>query len=181
MTVTHLTPDESGRCRCCGKPPGELPLADQFTTDEKKRTCGTGFIVKRASQDEASVPQLPPTFRVKFADKEEVVELFGPSLPPPPTIPKTTSVGSSLACFQEVADAVAKMPQSKTYLVAVHVSAEYLERITPNIPQAPPGKYPVPPSSVEFHVNPALTGDQRLMEYSDGTMVREGFREVDQK
>lgn len=64
----------------------------------------------------------------------------------------------------------------KPQLTAVHVSAEYLDRITPKgIPQAPPGKYPVPPGTVEFRVNPALTGDQRILEYSDGTLQPQGF------
>ena len=38
MTV-HLTPNESGHTRCCGKLTCELPLSDEFSVDEAKVTC----------------------------------------------------------------------------------------------------------------------------------------------
>mgnify|MGYP001598212634 CR=1 FL=1 len=54
--MIHLTPDDAGRTRCCGKTVTELPLSDEFTLDEGKKTCPkSGYFVVYGSKEEQLV------------------------------------------------------------------------------------------------------------------------------
>ncbi len=91
--TTHLTPDSSGRTRCCGKTVDELPLGDEFAVFDEHKTCPhCGYFLIAGAQEIERVELSGPSWESIPASDVKVTDVKLFASKNPPDMEKTVSL-----------------------------------------------------------------------------------------
>ena len=169
--MIHLTPDDDGRTRCCGKTVTELPLSDEFTLDEGKKTCPKSGYFVPATADAIQEAVLDPLNFVSFPKKtmtvEEIREKYGLETWPADvakivdylsTPPLPTEFGETIREYEKAACQLAEEnPFGLNHLAKVVGLWEVVYGTNNPIAELPPLTYTTPsPATIK-----AILGDEQ--------------------